>query len=247
MAEDYGFDSESMDPEPHRHVALFKTPRFVSAPLKSLVDCVRIKQRLRAEAGKTVATAAPAPIPDRNSMNAFLITNARFGLTSDEVKATLATALPTQQFDVLFRPASSSTTADEVVLLPLALDVDPVSEPRLWAMKPVVTKALAAQQMGHLLLCRVDENSNVMSRESEVEGGGTGGGGIAAGWSRVAAKAAAAPRRVPVVNPVMSKSSFVVLGSGVGNKKKKKQEESVVEDWEMEEERLEKEEEMKEV
>jgi len=44
LAEDYGLDSESQDPEPHRHVSIFKTPRFVSAPMKTLAQCVRISK-----------------------------------------------------------------------------------------------------------------------------------------------------------------------------------------------------------
>ena len=55
LAADFGFDSESMDPEPHRHIAIFKTPRFVSAPSKTLRDCIRIRQRANA-----VPSAAPS-------------------------------------------------------------------------------------------------------------------------------------------------------------------------------------------
>jgi transcriptional repressor NF-X1 len=43
LAEDFGLDSESQDPEPHRHVCIFKTPRFVSAPMKTLAQCVKPK------------------------------------------------------------------------------------------------------------------------------------------------------------------------------------------------------------
>lgn len=42
LAEDYGLDSQSSDPEPHRHICVFKTPRFVSAPNKTLAQCVQI-------------------------------------------------------------------------------------------------------------------------------------------------------------------------------------------------------------
>ena len=47
LAEDFGFDSESMDPEPHRHVSIFKTPRFVSAPMKTLSQCVKIQSAVQ--------------------------------------------------------------------------------------------------------------------------------------------------------------------------------------------------------
>ncbi|KAI4146868.1 MAG: hypothetical protein LQ340_005778, partial [Diploschistes diacapsis] len=42
LAQDFGLDSESLDPEPHRHVCIFKTPRFVAAPMKTLAECMRI-------------------------------------------------------------------------------------------------------------------------------------------------------------------------------------------------------------
>ncbi|KAI4133307.1 MAG: hypothetical protein LQ347_002234, partial [Umbilicaria vellea] len=48
LADDFGFDSESMDPEPHRHVAIFKTPKFVTAPMKTLAECVRIRTTVEA-------------------------------------------------------------------------------------------------------------------------------------------------------------------------------------------------------
>jgi len=53
LAEDYGLDSESMDPEPHRHVAMFKTPRFVMAPTKTLAECVKVKAALASSAEAT--------------------------------------------------------------------------------------------------------------------------------------------------------------------------------------------------
>lgn len=49
LAEDFGLDSESQDPEPHRHVCVFKTPRFVSAPMKTLAQCVKPKPVVVAE------------------------------------------------------------------------------------------------------------------------------------------------------------------------------------------------------
>ncbi|KAK4136739.1 hypothetical protein BT67DRAFT_448052 [Trichocladium antarcticum] len=58
LAEDFGMDSESQDPEPHRHVCIFKTPRFVSAPPKTLAQCLRVAQ---AAANLNAAAKNPAP------------------------------------------------------------------------------------------------------------------------------------------------------------------------------------------
>jgi len=66
LAEDYGLDSESQDPEPHRHVSIFKTPRFVSAPMKTLAQCVKISK----------------PVPEPIQPSAVSILNMPFTLPS---------------------------------------------------------------------------------------------------------------------------------------------------------------------
>lgn len=103
LAEDYGLDSESQDPEPHRHVCIFKTPRFVSAPKKTLGQCVSLK--LAASSSSAAAAAgggasklnaakaqaqALAEKENRSPFNALLLKDPRFGLTIDEVEEGLA-------------------------------------------------------------------------------------------------------------------------------------------------------------
>ena len=119
LAEDFGFDSESMDPEPHRHVAIFKTPRFVMAPMKTLAECVRIRQVQRSTAQPATTTQSSRPKASNVSgdpYNAFLITNPRFALTIEEVKVVLKSVLPKTAFplelDVSFLPT------EEVALKP---------------------------------------------------------------------------------------------------------------------------------
>ena len=79
LADDFGFESESLDPEPHRHVLVFKTSRFVKAPMKTLAECVRIRN--------TQSSNAPSIEYPRNlhrsqeQYNGFLMTDQRFGLT----------------------------------------------------------------------------------------------------------------------------------------------------------------------
>ncbi|KAF2669679.1 hypothetical protein BT63DRAFT_455667 [Microthyrium microscopicum] len=216
LAQDFGVDSESMDPEPHRHVALFKTPRFVMAPMKTLADCVRIRQlQSTAPVAKTKLRASNlvgAPF------NALLLTKIRFGLTIDELRKTLAAADPTTaSMSIEFLPS------DEVVLQFPSAIADLQLEAQLTALKNPVAAALGAQQMASVQLATVDASLNVERRETDSASGG---------WSQVA-RAGAAPRTAPVVEPLGSKSSYVVLGSSAGKKKKK---EAVVEDWEEEEE-----------
>ncbi|KAK1769692.1 hypothetical protein QBC33DRAFT_332130 [Phialemonium atrogriseum] len=86
LAEDFGLDSESQDPEPHRHVCVFKTPRFVSAPRKTLAQCLRIA-RTAAAAAAAASSLRPPPTTTAGHnqlFNAFLLTTPRFGLTINE-------------------------------------------------------------------------------------------------------------------------------------------------------------------
>ncbi|KAJ4290669.1 FKBP12-associated protein [Collariella sp. IMI 366227] len=115
LAEDFGLDSESQDPEPHRHVCIFKTPRFVSAPKKTLAQCLRIAKSLAAALNPPVPVATTS---QQEYFNALLLSNLRFGLTTDELETALATELstasragPALTFAISFLPAS-----DEVLI-----------------------------------------------------------------------------------------------------------------------------------
>ncbi|KAK3080925.1 hypothetical protein LTS18_011920 [Coniosporium uncinatum] len=240
LAEDFGFDSESMDPEPHRHIAIFKTPRFVSAPMKTLAECARIRNVQRAAMATAAATPAADAQPKKikasnvvaDPYNGFLITNARFALTVEELRAAtrpvVATApqldldidfLPNE--DVVLRPKSSSSVDERT------------TEALLTENKIALAKAVSSHGLGTLQLCRVDGSLNVLRRESDGASGG--------GWSQVAAKAASSSSRAPTVAPVGGKSSFTVLSSSASKRKKVaptaaptqlRKQESVVDDWE---------------
>jgi transcriptional repressor NF-X1 len=232
LAEDFGFDSESMDPEPHRHVAIFKTPRFVMAPMKTLAECVRIRQVQRAVAPPATTTATSRPKASNVSAdpyNAFLITNPRFALTVEEIKAVLKSVLPKTAFplelDVSFLPT------EEVALKPpIAARVslpDREVQAMLEAVKPALSSALSAQKIGKLQLARLDAFLNVLRKETDAPGGG---------WSQVAAKGAPV-RHVPQSTPLGNKGGFAVLSTSSTKKKKEKQKEvEVADDWEAAEE-----------
>jgi transcriptional repressor NF-X1 len=221
LAEDFGFDSESMDPDPHRHVAIFKTPRFVMAPMKTLAECARIRQIQRAI---TASTAAEAPKKIKASnvvgdpLNAFLITRARFGLTVEELRSIIAPFSGDTQFDISFLPS------EEVVLRPL--QQNPVSERTLEitlnALKPGISKAISSHSLGSLQLCRIDDSLNIVHLESDQ---------VNSGWSQVAAKAAAPRRTVATDMSVSNKNKFTVFASSK-SKGKKIREENIEEDWE---------------
>lgn len=245
LAEDFGFDSESMDPEPHRHVALFKTPRFVMAPMKTLAECARIRHRqglTTAVAATEAQKKAKASNVISDPYNGYLLTNASFGLTLEELRSAIRPVLanhPQVEIDISFLPsedvALKASSARSGTSTPQA---EHELENLLTTVKPALARQINAHNYGNLQLCRVDSSWNVVRRETDSAANG--------GWSQVAAKAAA-PRRAPVQQAVGAKSSFTVLESNAAKRKKKtapKVEENVADDWEaaeIEEEEKEKE------
>jgi len=255
LAEDFGLDSESMDPEPHRHVAIFKTPRFVSAPMKTLRDCARIRQtQQRAAAAEALETHAPAKkvalVSDPS--NGFLLTTPRFALTLEELHAEIRAVQgphPKLGFNVQFLSTGDValktllTAAIPVSATHTSLQAERATEHLLQELKIPLSRAFTSHGFGVLQLCRFDGSLNVLQV-------GHGGDAAAGGWSQVAAKAAVAPRRAPQVAPVGAKSGFAVLGSLTAKKKKVEETEEkkrrkrdaevpvmVVDDWAAEMER----------
>ena len=233
LAEDFGLDSESMDPEPHRHVAIFKTPRFVSAPNKTLAESARIRLKQRQLAGRGDASDSDTQKKTRSNevgapFNAFVVSSPRFGLTIEEVRTSLHTVIPPSspmQFDIEFLPS------DEVMLKAMSRTLSqPDLEQLLKDYKPSLTTALAGKSVGKLELCRTDASLNVARRETDAA--------ASDGWSRVAAKGAA-PKRINPATGYGGNNAFSALS---GNKvtfakkketpKKKPVKVAVVDDWE---------------
>lgn len=232
LAEDFGFDSESMDPEPHRHVAIFKTPKFVMAPMKTLAECARTRQIHRAAPTPSTTNAPLRPKPSNTTgdpYNAFLIMNPRFALTVEEVTAVIKNVLPKTTFrlelEVSFLPS-------EAVALrpPLAARVN-IQEREMEAMlesiKTPLSEAITSQKIGKIQLARLDSSLNVLRKESDI--------GPGSGWSQVAAAKGAPNRRVDRGMRFGNKGGFAVLSLSSTKKKKEKPAE-VVEDWEAAEE-----------
>ncbi|KAK5721464.1 FKBP12-associated protein [Elasticomyces elasticus] len=231
LADDFGLDSESMDPEPHRHVMIWKTPRFVSAPNKTLAEALRVRNLTTASANVSDNESGTKKIKASNEVgepyNAFVISHPRFGLTVDELKAELAKlSASTLTFDVEFLPS------DEVVLKATsktlsAQDVDQA----LQLLKPTLASAMTTRGFGNPQLCATDSSLNIVRRESDVPSGD--------GWSRVAAKRAGPKFLMPNAG-VAGTNSFAALTGGnkvtfakkKPDKPKPKPKAVVVDDWE---------------
>jgi transcriptional repressor NF-X1 len=215
LAEDFGLDSESQDPEPHRHVSIFKTPRFVSAPMKTLAQCVKPK----AAAVEPTPTLSKSLVGNANTFNAFLLGDPKFGVTIDELHADLLPEFSAVKvdFEVLFLPSG------DVILKALPSGSwHQRLEPTLLGMKSAVSKKVSSHSIAtSAILCAVDTNLNVIRREDDHAGGG---------WSQVAK---GGPGGRPVEKEsIGKKSSFTVLGSKSVLRKKKEPTEEVVDDWE---------------
>ncbi|KAI1356637.1 hypothetical protein F5Y01DRAFT_112 [Xylaria sp. FL0043] len=230
LAEDFGLDSESSDPEPHRHVCLFKTPRFVSAPPKTLAQCAKIRASQEPQTQPSTLANDATVVP----YNALLLTNPQFGLTIEELNAALRkeyAAHPTVTFHTSFLPS------EEIVIKGSGSWTSQTLEASLTALKPTLQQTVRRLKLAdHVSLCSVDESLNVLRRE----GGGVQGGGKE--WSTVVGKAAARPKpagsaNAPTTLPLRSK--FVALKK---EPKKKVEEEPIEEDWEVAAERSDKEE-----
>jgi transcriptional repressor NF-X1 len=235
LAEDYGLDSESQDPEPHRHVCLFKTPRFVSAPKKTLAQCVKI--RSTQAAAELVSSRAAAAVAARASepFNAFLLSSPRFGLTVEEVESALAADLatyPNISFTTSFLPSEeivvkASTSGTWGAPTASALETS------LSTLKGAISRTVSKHSLAtSVILCHADSSLNILRRE----GGGTRAGGPGAGaagaggWSAVVSRAA---KKSAQPGSSAEKPEEKRVASGfVGLKKKKAEEEAIADDWE---------------
>ncbi|KND94714.1 FKBP12-associated protein 1-like protein [Tolypocladium ophioglossoides CBS 100239] len=187
LAEDYGLESRSEDVEPYRYVIVFKGPRFVSAPSKTLAQCVKIRETQAAEATATASRSqSPLLASVNDPFNGLLLTSPRFGLTVEEVKSALGgdfVSQPSIHFAVSFLPTEEvllrATTQYSAFLSPSALGQ------ALSSLRPRLAKTIERTDLaGNILLCHVDSNEHVSRREDLSKKD-------AAGWSAVAGRAAA--------------------------------------------------------
>ena len=233
MAEDFGFDSESMDPEPHRHVLLFKTPRFVSAPVKTVGMCVRIRSVQAATEMQSIKAAGQKVV---QPWNAFLLLSPRFGLTEMEVRSALSAASETTPglgFVIHFLPSNGGDIVIQALPASASTSISAASiEATLKALKikiaGIVAEGYPERNIAReVKLCVWGEEEGevggrVVRREDDnISGKGGKGDGTAEvdGWSQVAAKGAG---RGVVSQPVVlgGKGKWAVLGVKRGVKKK---------------------------
>ena len=229
LAEDFGFDGESLDPEPHRHILIFKTPKFVAAPMKTLAQAARIR---RAQLNVATPIERPATPEIRANevkppeYNGLLLKKPRFALTEDELRAAVRAVAPSNDFGVVFL-----SSIDGVALLPQnEWNGEEQTKTLLETLQPIVSAAVSRDGLAaSAVLCEFDLTSAHSEPKILHEAGQPiGGSSAAGGWSQVAAKRSA-PMAAPTVAAVGQKSSFTILGSKLAEAKKRKEEEKAME------------------
>ncbi|KAK5173520.1 FKBP12-associated protein [Saxophila tyrrhenica] len=238
LASDFGLDSESMDPEPHRHVMIWKTPRFVSAPNKTLAESLRIRQLAQRSTTASAnvldtegAMKTNAKRASSEPFNAFVISHPKFGLTIDELRMEVEKQVHDALgliFDIEFLPC------DEVVLKAISrtLTGSDLQQVLQGVKTPLIT-AISGKGYGNAELCAVDGSLNVIRRESDGIPGD--------GWSKVAAKKSSKGATIPGEGlGSRGTNAFSALGDGKVTFAKKKPVEKVkpkkavvVDDWEI--------------
>ncbi|KAK0735003.1 hypothetical protein B0T26DRAFT_633635 [Lasiosphaeria miniovina] len=242
LAEDFGLDSESQDPEPHRHVCIFKTPRFVSAPRKTLAQCARIA-KTTAAVGAAVFSIKSAAAADRpQTFNALLLKDPQFGLTIDELERALSADLaaaarsgPALTFSTSFLPSDEiiikATPLASAAAVAASFDATPHSlEAVLTSLKPAVAKAVSRLKFAKgVILCHADTSLNITRREDENSANSGGWSSVVSrgGWRRGGAASDGAPAAVE--QP--TSRGFMALKKVGFKQKKQVVEEEVEDDW----------------
>jgi transcriptional repressor NF-X1 len=260
LADDLGLESESVDPEPHRHVVLLKGPGFVAAPVKTLAQCVKSPvAAVGAMSGRLVdGKKAGGDAKVVSPFNAFVLSSPRFALTLAELreafKSDASTAeVGTGKWKVEFLPS------EEVVLAPADLSA---SEGHLRSLKTALQKVVSGSGLATAVhMCTIDSvtSLNITRREESETSDGSGAGG----WSTVVKGAAKSQKPADV--GLGTPSGFAVLGGRLAERKREERlrqeaeakerkarklaelekrrklerEVEVAEDWEVEEEKLE--------
>lgn len=229
LAEDFGFDSQSADPEPHRHVCLFKTPRFVSAPMKTLAQCIKLKP-----SQVTLAASSEVGPQGKQPFNALLLSAPKFGLTIEELDTALEkqfTASPNIKFETVFLPNS--------IIIKGSGSWRPGDlESTMSIIKPDVLRIVTSlHYAGGVSLCHIDENSKVLRHEKdEKDKGGTDD----KGWSAVIRRSSRPQTSAtPASKPLALRNTFIALKKKKTPKKVEKEPvEEAVDNWEEEADKL---------
>ncbi len=160
-------------------MSLFKTPRFVGAPRKTLAQCLRIMNAAVAHDAAAATAAKSSASSLDEPFNAIVFSSPRFGLTIKEVNAALpaclayyggppltfrAVFLPSDEIVVIACPTYSGASVEMIISESIATPVD--MEWVLTVVRPTVARVVQeAKLAGAVSLAYVDDDGVVVRRE----------------------------------------------------------------------------------
>lgn len=243
LAEDWGLQSESQDPEPYRSVVVRKPVTFVATARKTIAEVIAggaPGTAAAAAAAAATGSAGSAPTsrigtpsltqlkrpPRGPAVNAFYFRHIAVGTLSSDLERELAPVLKESQLrfdiswhgdeDVLLKPKTGSLGPEQV-------------EAELNGLTMKLKRLVASKGLA-------DSAETVwVGMDGKVKDAATAATAGGSGWSTVAT----ARRPVLVNKPgVASMNGFAVFATGAAaekaQEKKKKVKKEVVDDWEME-------------
>ena len=229
LAEDYGFQSESQDPEPYRSVVLFKGSNNGTAPKKTIAEYI-------ASRPSAVPTSTPLSIqqlkkPQRQAYNAIILQTMKIGILDLEIERELEPVLK----DTQLRFSLDWSGSEDVLLIPKAssLGNDRIEVELADVLIPQLKRLIAKNGLADKVeLCLVGKDGQIVNRESQPK------------WSLVVGKSSGTGTKPPTQASVGSKSRFdfeyekaeLARKSAESLRKKDKKREKevdVVDDWEI--------------
>ncbi|KAK3694941.1 hypothetical protein B0T22DRAFT_87619 [Podospora appendiculata] len=192
LAEDFGLDSISQDLEPDRHVMIFKTPRFVSAPSKTLAQCTSImRTAANLRAAPSSLQSSPPPATD-TPFNALVLKDPRFGLTVEELDHAIASDLaaaaragPPLTFTTTFLPSDEILVKATPIVTAAATLVSSTPLPLAMAsaladLKPAIAATVSRLGLANaVVLCHADSSLGITRREAPAN---------VDGWNSIASR-----------------------------------------------------------
>lgn len=164
LAEDYGLDSESEDPEPYRSVVITKNTTY-TVPKKTLSEAYKMPTKADGTTSEKQSTSIQQLKKSaKQAVNALVLSGLRVGLLYSELEKELDTVVRGSTL----RFSTKWTGDEEVVLEPIQSSLSPDElELELSNAKPIIKQHIVARKIATTVeLCWIGRNGHLASRES---------------------------------------------------------------------------------
>ncbi|KAI5810242.1 hypothetical protein DFH27DRAFT_476464 [Peziza echinospora] len=166
LADDYGFESESQDPEPYRSVVVMKGPKIITVPKKSIAQFIQsaAKASNTPVPASNVAAVEQLRKPGKQASNAIVLQGLRVGLLVTDLERELEVVLKASplRFNIHW-------SGEEVILepKPSSLGMDEI-EVELSNIKPTIKRTFATKGIAQdVELCWIGRDGKVVQKEGQ--------------------------------------------------------------------------------